>query len=166
VAEDFSRPLPSPLPDIVARVNGQAIYLAQVLPLAKAELDRGSVFERKEQTPLVLRRAVREYVERELLFQEALARGVQADTPTVQRAYDQLRREHPDEAEWAEFLAGMGLDARRMKEELRAQHTVLALLDAEIGEVADAAERSRKREEARQRLVERLRARASIDILI
>jgi len=130
--ENLARPLPSPVPDVVARINGQDIHVAQILPLAKAELDRGSVFDRDARKPEVLRLALREYIDRELLFQEALARGVQADRRMVEQAYDQTRQDHPDETQWTEFLARQGLDAQRLKAELRANHTVAALIEQEL----------------------------------
>ncbi len=49
-------------------------------------------------------------------------------------AYDQMRREHADEAAWAEFLAEQGMDPQSFRAELRAQHTVAALLDQEVRE--------------------------------
>jgi len=130
--ENLARPLPSPVPDVVARINGQDIHVAQILPLAKAELDRGSVFDRDARKPEVLRLALREYIDRELLLQEALAQGVEADRRAVDWAYDQLRRDHPDETQWAEFLARQGLDPQRLKAELRANHTVAALIEQEL----------------------------------
>ena len=131
-ALDPGRPLPSPVPDVVARVNGQPIRIHQILPLAKAELDRASVADRERVKAGVLRRALQKYVDRELLLQEALARGVTADSRQVDWAYDQMRREHGDEAAWEEFLAGQGLNPQSLRAELRAQHTVAALLEQEV----------------------------------
>ena len=97
----------------------------------------------------------------ELLGQEALARGVQADSREVDWAYDQMRREHADEAAWAEFLAGQGMDAQSVKAELRAQARVAALLaqerQASPGAEAGAVEKA---------LVARLRAKARIELLL
>ncbi|HYN05580.1 MAG TPA: SurA N-terminal domain-containing protein [Vicinamibacteria bacterium] len=129
---DPGRPLPSPVPEIVARVNGQPIRIAQILPIAKAELDKVSLTERDRKKPEVLRRALDQYVDRELLLQEALARGVQADSSLVDWAYDQMRREHTDEKAWAEFLAEQGMEPQSFKAELRAQHTVAALVAQEV----------------------------------
>jgi len=131
-ALDPGRPLPSPVPEVVARVNGQPIRIHQILPMAKAELDRVSVAERERKKPEVLRRALQQYVDRELLLQEALARGITADSRQVDWAYDQMRREHTDEAAWMEFLAGQGLNPQSLRAELRSQHTVAALLDQEV----------------------------------
>jgi SurA N-terminal domain len=129
---DPGRPLPSPVPEVVARVNGQPIRIGQILPIAKSELDRVSVADRDRRKPEVLRRALEQYVDRELLLQEALARGVQADSRQVDWAYDQMRREHPDEKAWADFLAEQGMEPQSFKAELRAQHTVAALVEQEV----------------------------------
>ncbi|HUL76739.1 MAG TPA: SurA N-terminal domain-containing protein [Vicinamibacteria bacterium] len=159
-AADPGRPLPSPLPEIVARVNGQPIRLRQILPMTKASLGRLPAGERESWAPETLRSALQQYVDRELLLQEALARGVKADAREVDWAYDQLRREHPDEQGWSDFLAGQGLDPQSIRTELRAQHTVTALLEQE------AAGRPGGLAEARAALVARLRARARVEILI
>ena len=144
---DPGRPLPSPLPEIVARVNGQPIRIGQILAIAKSELDRVSVVDRDRKKPEVLRHALDQYVDRELLLQEALARGIQADSREVDWAYDQMRREHADETAWDEFLAGQGMDAQSFKAELRAQHTVAALVEQEVRAfpVPEAAEHSVRR---------------------
>jgi hypothetical protein len=160
---DLGRPLPSPLPDVVARVNGQPIGIRQVLPLAKAELDTVSVADRARATPEVVRRALQKYVDRELLLQEALARGVEVDSREVDWAYDQMRREHPDEASWTAFLAGQGMDLPSFRAELRAQHLVAALLEQERQASRAAGGDARAVEAA---LLARLRAKARIELLL
>jgi hypothetical protein len=158
---DLGRPLPSPLPDIVARVNGQPIGIRQVLPLAKVELDKVSVADRDRMKPEVVRRALQKYVDRELLLQEALARGVQVDSRAVDWAYDQMRREHADEAAWVEFLADQGMDLQSVRAELRAKHLVEALLERErqASPGADAGS-------VEGALVARLRASARIELFL
>jgi hypothetical protein len=131
-SSDLGRPLPSPVPDIVARVNGQAIRITQILPMARSELEKVPSPDRDAKKPLVLRSALAQYVDRELLLQEAMGRGILADKRQVDWAYDQMRREHPDDKAWASFLAEQGLDAQSFREELRAQHTVAALLEQEV----------------------------------
>jgi hypothetical protein len=162
------RPLPSPVPDVVARVNGQPIRIHQILPMAKAELDRVPVADRDRKKPEVLRHALQQYVDRELLVQEALARGVTADSAQVEWAYDQLRREHADDADWAEFLAGQGMDPQSLRAELRSQHTVAALLVLEVREAEkiDGGARPRPRAEIEAALLARLRARARIELFL
>src|SRR5262245_3645661 len=124
---DPSRPLPLPLPEIVARVNGQPIRIQQILPIAKSALDKWKGAEREQHKPEALRSALQHYVDRELLLQEALSRGIQADTRQVDWSYDQLLREHKEDASWVQFLLAQGSDPQTFKQELRAQHTIAAL---------------------------------------
>jgi hypothetical protein len=157
------------VPEVVARVNGQEIRLPQILPMAKLELDRVSVREREEKKPEALRHALQAYVDRELLVQEAIARGVKADSRDVDWAYDQMRREHPDDEAWEEFLAGQGMDPNTFRAELRLQRTVSALLDREEAREAanaGAAGPRRTREELRAALLDRLRAKARIELFL
>jgi hypothetical protein len=152
------------MPEVVARVNGQPIRIHQILPMAKAELDKVSVADRDRKKPEVLRRALQQYVDRELLVQEALARGVTADTRQVDWAYDQMRREHADEAAWEEFLAGQGLNPQSLRAELRSQHTVAALFEQEVR--GWPVTRRNQRGEIQDALLARLRAKARIELLL
>ena len=154
-ASDPARPLPSPVPEVVARVNGRPIRIQQILAMAKAELDRVPVAEREKRKPEVVRGALDRYIDRELLLQEALARGVQADKQEVDWTYDQMRSEHPDDASWTEFLKGQGMEPQGLRAELRAQLTVAALLEQEkqAGRDPDA-------------LAPRLRAKARVELFL
>jgi peptidyl-prolyl cis-trans isomerase C len=110
----------------VARVNGEAIRIHQVLALAKKALKDSK--DRDKDMPGAVRQAMQQYIERELLFQEAMARGVSADTKRVETAYDQVRAGFKDEERFKESLADQGLDPQSYKQELRVQETVNALL--------------------------------------
>ncbi len=122
---DGQRPLPSPLPTVAARVNGQPILTLRVAALARPNADRGAADTGPN--PRVLREALRELMARELLFQEAVARGVQVEAREVERAYDELRGAPTSEAEWLGQLRLEGLDAGALREELRVRATVEAL---------------------------------------
>jgi hypothetical protein len=151
------------MPDVVARVNGQPIDIRQVLPLAKAEIDTVSVAERDRKKPEIVRRALQKYVDRELLLQEALARGIEVDARAVDWDYDQMRRDHSDEAAWTQFLAEEGMDARSLRAELRTRHLVAALLEQEQEAPASAG---RDAAAVRADLLARLRAKARIELLL
>jgi len=156
-AADPDAPLPSPLPEIVARVNGQPVGAVQIVPLARMRLRESEDPDRGQAR--ALREALREFVDRELLFQEALARGVKAEDRAVEHVYDQMRADHPDEAKWTEYLAAQGLDPQSIKKEIRVQETVKELLRGLEGGAEEPAR-------AREELVGRLRARARIETYI
>jgi parvulin-like peptidyl-prolyl isomerase len=115
----------------VARVNGDPIRLQQVLGLAKKGLRDSK--DRQRDMPGAVRQAMHQYVVRELLLQEAMARGVAADTKRVEAVYDHVRAGFKDEARWLESLAEQGLDAQSYRQEVRIQETVNALL-AKVGQ--------------------------------
>jgi peptidyl-prolyl cis-trans isomerase C len=135
-SSDPARPLPSPLPDVVARVNGQAIHLKSILPLAKAELKLSRDEEKVDALPRVLRSALERYIGRELMLQEAMRRGLQGDDASVEQAYNEVRLRHPDEQDWVDNLRGQGFDPASFRTELRIQ-AALARLGAD--EAAKAA---------------------------
>lgn len=122
---DRVTPLPSPLPEVVARVNREPVRLPTVLAMAKKIL-AGSR-NREKDAPGAVREAMWECIRRELLLQEALARGVKADDRRVESAYDLARLKYPDDKQWTEALAADGLDPQSFKAELRVQEMIRAL---------------------------------------
>ena len=126
------RPLPSPLPLVAARVNGQAISIRNVAILVHESIELGKVTEARRNA--LFREALDEEIQRELLFQEAQKRGITADTLAVQRAYDRLRGHYPDDEEWTAFLKSRSLDDDAYREELRVRYMVETMLAAESAE--------------------------------
>jgi len=130
---DANRPLPDPLPDAVARVNGRPIPLSGVQLLAESALAQGLDRERK---PFAYRNAADQLIVRELLLEEALERGVQAGTEAVERAYDEARVAYKDDEAWRDYLAVQGMTDTSFRSELRVQLTVKELLRREAAAVA------------------------------
>jgi peptidyl-prolyl cis-trans isomerase C len=85
--------------------------------------------------PVAYRRATDNAIVRELLLQEALARGLTADDKAIQRAYDEARVNFKDDVAWAALLAKTGLDPQGFKAELRTKFTVDALRLQEAAKV-------------------------------
>lgn len=123
------RPLPSPLPLIAARVNGQEISIRNVAIRVHESIELGKVSETRRNA--LFREALDEEVQRELLYQEAQRRGVTADTLAVQRAYDELRGHYPKDEDWKAFLRSRSLDDDTYRLELRISFMATALLAAE-----------------------------------
>jgi hypothetical protein len=126
------RPLPSPLPLVAARVNGQEISIRNVAIRVHESIELGKVSESRRNA--LFREALEQEVQRELLFQEAQRRGLTADTLAVQRAYDQLRGHYPDDEKWKAFLRSRSLDDNAYRLELRIRFTAEALLAAEAAQ--------------------------------
>lgn len=126
------RPLPSPLPLVAGRVNGQEISIRNIAIRVHESIELGKVSESRRNA--LFREALDEEIRRELLFQEAQRRGITADTRAVQAAYDRLRGHYPDEKAWKDFLRSRSLDDDAYRLELRIRFTAEALLAAEAAE--------------------------------
>jgi peptidyl-prolyl cis-trans isomerase C len=129
------KPIPSPLPDVVAEVNGQPIRGTFLRAVAESQIQAGSV--PAEQQAAVYRSMLENLISRELLFQEALARKVTADSKAVRQAYDQPRSRFTDEAAWKEHLARQGFTLDSFRTEIRTQQTVRALVEAETAKITE-----------------------------
>ena len=134
---DSLAPLPDPLPEVVARVNGQPIPLRNVRIIAEQNLKgQGSAGQR----PAAYRAAIEQLIARELLFQEAVVRGLGPDTEAIERAYDEARVPYKDDETWKLFLAQQGMNEEGFRAELRLQHTVQALLRQQLAKVPQATD--------------------------
>jgi hypothetical protein len=130
---DPNRPLPSPLPEVAATVNGQPIQSVTVAVAALGLLAKGEFDD--DHKPEAMRTALAGLIEREILFQEALKRGIKADDRAVDAAYNEARVKYRDDAAWAAHLKGHGTDAVTFRNELRIQKTVSALVIDEAGKI-------------------------------
>jgi peptidyl-prolyl cis-trans isomerase C len=125
---DRVTPLPNPLPNVSARVNGREIPLAYVEIIAQRILTSR---DKEKDRPFAYRQATQQLIVRELLLEEAVARKVKADDGKVEQAYNEARIPYKDEDAWKVFLANQGLTVEAFKAEIRTQLTVEALLDQE-----------------------------------
>jgi peptidyl-prolyl cis-trans isomerase C len=137
-AEAPEAPLPSPLPELVALVNGQAIGLRGVRLIAEQNLESG-VFP-PQQKPQAYRAALQQLIVRELLFAEAMARRVVPDAARIEAAYNEARVAYKDDASWEAFLRTKQLTPQTFREELRIKHTVDVLMEQEAAQAPSVSE--------------------------
>lgn len=130
--------LPNPLPEIVARVNGQPVTSLAVASRARDLLVREVVA--KGQTALAFRTALEDLVAREALFQEATTQRVGADDAAIDRAYNEARVLYPDDNAWVKHLADRGFDPRSYRLELRIRHIIDAFQQREADKVPPATD--------------------------
>jgi peptidyl-prolyl cis-trans isomerase C len=114
-------------------VNGEPIPILNVRVFAERHLANGTI--PKDQRALAYRTALDQFVVRELLFQEALVRGLEPDRKTIDAAEDKARGAYTDEKVWVALLAEQGLTPDRLKAEVRIQQTVNALLEQEAAKI-------------------------------
>jgi peptidyl-prolyl cis-trans isomerase C len=126
------KPVPAQLPDVVARVNGEAI--------TKAEFDRGvEALEARaggpiptEQRDQVLRGVLDQIIGYKLLLQETKARNVTIAESEVDARLAQVRGQFPSEQAFTEMLAERKLTLDQVKSDARNDMAIGKLIEAEI----------------------------------
>lgn len=122
---DRVTPLPKPLPEVAARVDGQPIPTRTIrLMVEQSGRGRGAAPD----DPGVYRQALQQAIIRELLFQEAVRRKIAADDAQVEKSYNEARVQFKDDKAWEAMLKGQGWDPQGFRTELRVHHTIQALL--------------------------------------
>ena len=126
-------PLPDPLPEVIATVNGRPV------PLLHARIIVDQSYQGQtptaHQKAVAYRRAMEQLIVRELLYQEAMQRKMRADAGAVERLRRQVRSEHKDEKAFRAFLATQGMDPRSFVEELRVRNVVETMIRLETEKV-------------------------------
>lgn len=126
---DAVAPLPSPLPDPVALVNGEPVPLRNVAVIAEQAMSSGAI--PRDKRPYAYRAAANQLIARELLFEEAARRKLLPDPKLLEQAENEARVSYKDDKAWADFLKQQGMDETLFRRELRIQHTVQALMRLE-----------------------------------
>ena len=124
---DRVTPLPTPLPELAGRVDGQPVPLRMVRVLAD-QFGRQTGRAGPAEEPALYRQALQQAILRELLFQEAVKRKIAAPDAQVEQAYNQARVRFKDDKAWAAILADQGLDPQSFRNELRVQQTIQTLM--------------------------------------
>jgi peptidyl-prolyl cis-trans isomerase C len=127
---DNNRPLPEPLPEVAARVNGHEIRVKTVSSIVEPALQAGRVPH--DRRSAAYRQTLDQLVMRELVLQEAQARKIAPDESAVDREYRQTRGQFKSDKEWQDFLVGAGFDDKTFREELRTRHIVDACIRQEM----------------------------------
>ena len=123
---DRVTPLPQPLPEIVAEVNGKPIFLRTIRVLVNVFGNWGDGRVGAE-NPAAYRNAVQRGIERELLIQEADRRKIVADDAAMERHYNDVLMRYKGDKPWAEALDSVAMDPEAYRNYLRVTYTIHAL---------------------------------------
>jgi peptidyl-prolyl cis-trans isomerase C len=132
-APDPVKPVPAELPDVVARVNGEAI--------AKVDLERAvSEVEARAGQPMpadqrdrVLRALLDQLIGYRLLVQESTARKTAVTDAALDERMSQIRSQFPSEEVFLQQLQQRQMTVDTLREDTRAGMRITAMLEAELG---------------------------------
>jgi peptidyl-prolyl cis-trans isomerase C len=127
------KPVPTDLPEVVARVNGQPIPRAEFERAVRTVEARAGGPVPAERRSEIYRNILDQLVVYRLLAQEAGTRKVTVSDAEVEARIDQLRQQFPDEAAFAKALAEQKTTVDRLREDARNDMVVTKMLESAVG---------------------------------
>jgi peptidyl-prolyl cis-trans isomerase C len=126
------KPVPAQLPDVLARVNGEAV--------SKTEFDRavGALEARNggpvpaEQRDRILREVLDQLVSYKLLIQESRARKIAAADAEVDERIKEIQKQFPSEEAFKQMLTSRKTTLDQVRSDIRQDITVQKLIANEI----------------------------------
>lgn len=130
-APDPPKPVPETLPDVLARVNGEAVTKADFEQfISQMEMNAGQPIP-KEQRNELYRKALDQLVAIKLLAQEVNSRGVKGDDKAVDDQMQKIRGQFPSEEEYKKALAARGVTPEKLRADMFTESRINAMMEVE-----------------------------------
>jgi peptidyl-prolyl cis-trans isomerase C len=126
------KPMPAALPDVLARVNGEAVKKADLDRLIKnMELSANQPIppERRDE---ILRKALDQLVTYAVLSQETRARKVTVTDAEIDGSLKQMQSQFPNEAEFKKALTARGMTVEKLRADARIDMSINRMMEAEV----------------------------------
>ncbi|MBE3072931.1 MAG: peptidylprolyl isomerase [Acidobacteria bacterium] len=127
------KPVPATLPDVLARVNGEAVPKAdfeQAVRSLEARAGQGVPFEKRNE---VYRQVLDQLIGYRLLVQETKTRKLTVTDAEVDTQIAQIRQRFPDEAAFTKALGEQNVTLAKLKQDTRTQMMISKIIEAEVG---------------------------------
>ena len=134
LGQEPAKPVPAQLPDVLARVNGEAVN--------KTEFDRAlSALEARNGGPVpaqqrdrVLRQVLDQVVDYKLLIQEGRARKIEATDAEVDARMKEIQAQFPTEDAFKQMLTARKTTLEQVRSDIRQDITVQKLIENAIAD--------------------------------
>jgi peptidyl-prolyl cis-trans isomerase C len=126
------KPVPAQLPDVLARVNGEAIPKADLeahIEGLEARAGRPMPAERRDE---IVRRLLDDLIGQRLLLQETKARNIAVPDADIDARIKEIRSQFPSEDAFNETLAERKITVERLRADMHDDMAIDKLLQAEI----------------------------------
>jgi len=124
--------MPAQLPEVLARVNGEAVTKVDFDRLVKNmefSANQPIPAERRDE---ILRKALDQLVTYTVLSQETKARQVTVSDADIEGNLKQMRAQFPNEEDFKKALAARGLTIEKLKSDARVDMSISKMMDAEL----------------------------------
>jgi peptidyl-prolyl cis-trans isomerase C len=127
-----AKPMPAQLPDVLARVNGEAVMKVDFDRLIKNMELRANQPIPAERRDELYRKALDELVTYTVLSQETRARKVNVTDAEVDSGIQQMRAQFPTEEAFKKALEARGMTLEKLKADTRIDISINKMVDAEV----------------------------------
>jgi peptidyl-prolyl cis-trans isomerase C len=131
--EAAAKPVPAQLPEIVARVNGEAINKTDLENAVKGLEGRAGGPVPADQRDRVYRGVLDDMISYRLLVQEVTARKIVVPEAEIDAQIAQIRGQFQTDAQFQQALAAQKTTVAAVREDARSEIGVDKLVEAEIG---------------------------------
>jgi peptidyl-prolyl cis-trans isomerase C len=127
-----AKPVPAQLPEIVARVNGEAINAAELETAVKGLEGRAGGPVPADQRDRVYRGVLDDMIGYKLLIQEAKARKIAVPDADVEAQIAKIRSQFPNQQQFEQALAAQKMTLQDVRDDARNEMSVEKLVQGEI----------------------------------
>jgi peptidyl-prolyl cis-trans isomerase C len=131
-AEAPAKPVPVQLPDVIARVNGEAINKAEFEKAIKNVEGRAGGPVPADQRDRVYRGVLDQLIAYRLLMQETKSRKIEVPEAEVDARIAQIQGQFPTEEEFKKTLAQQNLTVEQLREDAKSDMRVSKMLESEV----------------------------------
>ena len=135
-----AKPMPAELPDVLARVNGEAVTKADFDRLIKNMELRANQPVPAERRDEVYRKALEQLVTYTVLSQETRARKVNVTDAEIESGIQQMRAQFPNEEAFKKALESRGMTIDKLKADTRIDISINKMVEAEVSTQAPPAD--------------------------
>jgi peptidyl-prolyl cis-trans isomerase C len=126
------KPMPAQMPDVLARVNGEAIERWEFDNAVKRMEARAGAPVPPEKRDEILRGVLDQLVAFHLLAQESRARKIPIPDTDVDARVGEIRKSFPSEQAFTQTMAAQGLTVDQVRTQARASLEVAKVVEAEV----------------------------------
>jgi peptidyl-prolyl cis-trans isomerase C len=127
-----AKPVPAQLPEIVARVNGEAINAKELESAVKGLEGRAGGPVPADQRDRIYRGVLDDMIGYKLLIQEAKARKIAVPDADVEAQIAQIRSQFPSQQQFDQALAAQKMTLQDVRDDARNEMSVEKLVEGEI----------------------------------
>ena len=126
------KPVPAQLPDVIARVNGEAINKIEFEKAIKSVEGRAGSSVPADQRDRVYRGVLDQLIAYRLLMQETKSRNIEVPEADVDARIAQIKQQFPNEDAFKKTLAERSMTVEQLREDAKSDMRVAKMLESEV----------------------------------